>query len=310
MRIGFIIFLIFLLKFSSAAQSLPSGLELGGRAGIVYSWGMPVNRIGIMAGGFVLNNHAQVNGEIRYHFNYSSFGPQRSSKEWIFSLGATGAFGPDIPTEKGFIFPFFNQTKKKYSLSYSVQFYRDNMVTSQSSGTIGFQVGKFYFYTENDLFANKIGVDKFRTGGFFIGYRHRDWLWTIHSAFWHGDSMDMEARFVMDSEYPARWGYKDLSKAVYGNYSHGILGVQVYKMLPFQQVLTIGAGVDAEQVRNVIQNRIIHDMYFIPEKWTTVRNVHFPMLDSEGKPFLYDPDQKIRPPRPYFQFSVNGNYFY
>ena len=69
-------------------------------------------------------------------------------------------------------------------------------------------------------------------------------------------------------------------------------------------------GIDAEQVRHVFQNRIVHDMYFIPERFIGYKNVHYPMLQKDGTPFLQRPGQKVRKPKPFFNLGLNDNLFY
>jgi hypothetical protein len=69
-------------------------------------------------------------------------------------------------------------------------------------------------------------------------------------------------------------------------------------------------GADAEQIRNALQNRVMHDLIFTPEKWHLSNNAHIPMIDSEGNMYLYKDDQQIRKPSFYFNLFLNPSVFY
>ena len=51
-------------------------------------------------------------------------------------------------------------------------------------------------------------------------------------------------------------------------------------------------------------------MYFIPAKWLKTKNLHLPMLDKKGLPYLYQKDQQVKKSKLYYQFSLNDNDFY
>ena len=108
-----------------------------------------------------------------------------------------------------------------------------------------------------------------------------------------------------------RWAcYMDTVRGVYTQYSHGLLSAQVKYNLGYSQNVQLNAGVDAEQVRNAVQNKVIHDMPFIPRKWNKAKNCYIPMLDSEGGQYLYRPGQRIKPPRLYLNLFSNASVFY
>ncbi len=98
--------------------------------------------------------------------------------------------------------------------------------------------------------------------------------------------------------------------ASYGNYSNGLLSLQVQQDLGYGQSVRADAGIDAEQVRHVFQNKLIHDFAFIPAKWVNPKSSHVPMLDTEGNPYLFQPKQEVRKPTPYFNLAANPSMFY
>ena len=69
-------------------------------------------------------------------------------------------------------------------------------------------------------------------------------------------------------------------------------------------------GIDAEQVRNFFQNKLVHELFFSPKKGRWRGGADLPMIDSEGKMYLYKKDQKIRPGRFYYNLFANPGLFY
>ena len=167
--------------------------------------------------------------------------------------------------------------------------------------------------TENDVFGSTVGKDNFRTGAFAVGYRQDHLLYELMTVLWTGQTRGQNTetfRGEKAKDFPARWGYRDISNSLYGKYSHGILAANVQYALPYGQIAQAAFGVDDERVRDFVQNKMMHDMYFCPPNWTNVRNIHFPMLDCDGNPYCYHEDQKIRPGKLYFQLGANGSRFY
>ena len=102
----------------------------------------------------------------------------------------------------------------------------------------------------------------------------------------------------------------DTVGGVYANTSHGLLSTQIKCNIGYSQNVQLNMGVDAEQVRNAVQNKLIHDMRFIPKKWNKAKNCHIPMLDTNNNPYLYAEDQKIRKAKLYLNAFTNANIFY
>ena len=105
-------------------------------------------------------------------------------------------------------------------------------------------------------------------------------------------------------------GYMDTTAGIYTNYSHGLLSAQFKQALLGGQNIQANIGVDAEQVRNCVQNRFIHDMIFIPKKWKKNKNCHIPMLDTENNQYLYRKEQRIKPVQLFLNMSTGAATFY
>jgi len=78
----------------------------------------------------------------------------------------------------------------------------------------------------------------------------------------------------------------------------------------FGQFFSISTGIDHEKIRHFFQNRVIHDMYFMPDGINPSRNLHYPMLDTEGNPFLFLKDQLLKKPSFYLQLGANTHELY
>ena len=104
--------------------------------------------------------------------------------------------------------------------------------------------------------------------------------------------------------------YMDTTNVVYAKISHGLLSAQFKYNAGFSQNIQANFGVDADQVRNAVQNKFIHNMKFIPKKWNKAKNCHIPMIDENGNQYLFQPENKIRTAELYWNFFTNPNIFY
>ena len=119
---------------------------------------------------------------------------------------------------------------------------------------------------------------------------------------WTGDPYIEAVPLVKDSSYQARYGYLDISQGTFGQYSLGVAALEVAYHYPFLtgQVAGLSVGWDDERIRHFSQNRLIHDNPALPINWGNYKNPHIPMLDQNGKPYLFLPDQELRRSRPFF----------
>jgi hypothetical protein len=309
---GLIKAIIAILLFShsiSSAQTL-SNRNGGLNGGLAFNFGSITRRVGLYLGGFYVLEDVQINSTIRLYYNFATFGPSLKGWEIQPSLGLLAAVGNREYRERDVFFSSLgNQTGRKYSLGYSYNFYFDQIGTSQRTGTILIGMDRFELVSENDIFATKRS-DRFRTGGVRFSYKNGDFMYSISSILWTGNPQSEATRRVHNSDFPSRFGYVDISEAPFGKFSNGVLAFQVKYSIGNGQEVQGGIGVDSERVRNVFQNKVIHDMYFWPKKWNKARNPHLPMLDQYGEPYLYKEDQKIKRSSAYFDLSLNPGIFY
>ena len=199
-----------------------------------------------------------------------------------------------------------NQTHYANSVGYAYNVYFNKIKTTQQTGLIAFQFSELSLISENDIFARPT-LDRFRTGAFLVQYQYKDqYQFAVNCTMWTGQ---MGNKITDDKDFPFT-GYMDTTNGVYTQYSHGLLSGQFKMALDRGQTLQANMGIDAEQVRNFVQNRLIHDMVFIPRKWYKPINCHIPMLDVNGNQYLYRPSQKIKPAQPYWNVFTGAGSFY
>jgi hypothetical protein len=199
---------------------------------------------------------------------------------------------------------------RAWSLGYVWTAYFDQIGTSQFTGAFALRGGPVFLIVENDAFTPLRPGDQFRTGAFRAGYFRKEWLIEGLVGLWHGQTKGRGITRLNLPDYPGRWGFRDLSEGLYGGYSNGVAMLRVQYQLPWGQRAVAGLGVDAEHVRDWFQNRLIHDMRLAPRRWNQARNPHYPMLDTEGCPFLYEEGQQVRKARWAWEVGLNGGGVY
>ncbi|MDX2247710.1 MAG: polymorphic toxin type 23 domain-containing protein [Bacteroidia bacterium] len=307
-----VVCLIFLIgEFFPVSGQWIQSERLGGTVGLSVQLGTTINRLGISANGYYLSDFVQVNLQLRGFYSFTDLGARPAIPGWEAQISAGGVlgFGPDRQTDGPFLSPVSNQTGRQYALAYAYNLYFDQRGTSQRTATVAFHIGKFLAASENDALSGEL-ADKFRTASLLFLYRVDSLSIGLNTLMWTGDSRDPKVKKIRQSEYPGRFGYKDLRDVLYGRFSHGIQTVQAQYALPYGQVTQANVGVDSEYVRHFLQNRLIHDLRFVPLKWNKSKNPHYPMLDTEGLPYLYLPGQKVKPSRLYFNVGMNPGLFY
>ena len=282
--------------------------EFGGMLGVSLTFGTIRQRLGVIAKGYYAGSDFQGNMEVGVHYNFASFGPPISGPEVRTSLGGVFAWGDKDEADNVFLSPVSNQTGHKYSLAYAYNYYWDRIQTSQPTGTIALQADAFHLISENDFFGGR-GGDKFRTGAISVAYRNSKTMAAIKTVLWTGNTGKNTSK-IKDPEYPGKFGYRDMRRAPHGAHSHGILSAQVQYAWYGFQTLGCEVGADSEKVRHAVQNRFIHDMVFMPDKWVTTENPHVPMRDAQGGQYLFKVGQSIKPAEPFLEFSMNPSLFY
>jgi hypothetical protein len=281
--------------------------NLGFSIGLNAAFGTHFQRIGCVFNFFYIHRQVQANSELRAYFNIKSLGPKLMYPELSVSQGLTLAYGARQDFFNPFLSSVSNQTGHTYALSYAYCFWWNKRKTSQQTGLIALQFKQWSLVTENDILARKT-LDRFRTAAFLVQFQYRDYFQAaINCTMWtgsmgHKQSIDLKQFFSKC--------YMDTTGGVYANTSHGLLSAQIKYPLAYGQNMQLNAGLDAEQVRNFVQNKVIHDACFVPRKWNKSKNCHIPMLDEKREPFLYGTNQKIKQPQPYLNVFSNAGVFY
>jgi hypothetical protein len=302
------IILLLFYTTTSFSQDIPYRDQYFGlNAGLNIALGTHFQRVGVVLNAAYVNDHFQANAETRLYFNLRSLGPRKKHGEITTSLGVLYGYGNKNTWYNPFYNSVSNQTGYKYAVAYSYNAYWNKIKTSQRTGIIALQFDKITVISENDLWAPP-SLDKFRTAAFLVQFQNDSLFQAgINFSMWTG-KMGFQTPST-DSHF--RFGcYMDTVGSIYPNYSHGLMSGQFKYYLGYGQNAQANIGVDAEQVRNVVQNKIIHDMRFLPKSWIKNKNCHIPMLDDKGNQYLYREDQKIRPAKFCFNLGANEGIFY
>lgn len=298
-----------LLFFSARTQAqklIFSNEHIGFNVSINLAFGTHFQRVGVNLNFFYVDRAFQANSEIRAYFSYRNLGPRLIYPELVLSQGVLYAYGQQRDFFNPFLNSVSNQSKYKNSVAYSYNAYFNKRKTTQQTGIISLGFGQVSIITENDILARTY-YDRFRTGAFLVQYQYRDKVQAaLNCTLWTG-KMGGILRDTTSCPWPC---YMDTTGGVYTHYSHGLLSAQIKYNVGYSQNIQANAGMDAEQVRNAVQNKLIHDMSFLPRKWVKPKNCHLPMLDDKGLPYRCLPGQKIKKPQVYLNVFSNANLFY
>ncbi|MDG1477588.1 MAG: polymorphic toxin type 23 domain-containing protein [Vicingaceae bacterium] len=277
------------------AQQYQEG-KVGVNVGVVFAIGTHIDRFGGVINAYYKTNNFQINPELRVYFNGKNLGPNKPSIETVLSLGTVYSYGSLDTINNDFYSPVANQTQHQNSFGYAYRFYFNNIKTSQRTGLISIEVSNFNLIAENDLFAEP-KLDRYRTGAFLLQYQKDNYQFAINSTLFTGQMGER----VTDESYPFNHIYENTKGGKYTEFSHGLLSAQFKYVDEFYQTYQANIGIDAERVRHVVQNRLIHDILVLP-KLTGNINAHIPMLADKGGQYLFKENQKVKP----MQFYMNG----
>lgn len=280
---------------------------IGFSAGANMSIGSHFQRLGLNFNFYFVTKFFQTNSELRAYMNFKNLGPPKIYNEVVLSQGIVLGYGSKQNYTNLFLNSVSNQTAHKNAFAYSYNFYFNKIKTKQVTGIISLQFGSISIITENDIFA-KPTLDRFRTGAFLIQYQYKNkFAVAINSTIWTGQ-MGKQTE-INNPNIPSKC-YIDTTGGIYTHYSHGLLSAQLKYNIGWGQNLQANVGIDAEQVRNFLQNRFIHDALFIPKKLKRRKVCHIPMLDRMGNQYLYATEQKIKQAKLYWNIFSNANLFY
>ena len=282
------------------------GTNWGFNIGLVSALGNRFQRIGLTFQTYYYHDFAQINAEVRIYHNFKNLGPAGQYNELVAAAGLVLGYGLKQREHDPFLSVVSNQTKYTNSVGYSYNLYFNKIKTTQQTGIIAFQFNKMSLVSENDIFARPM-LDRFRTGGFLVQYQYKDlYQFAANCTLWTGQ---MGNKVTDDKDLPFNC-YMDTTNGVYTNYSHSLLSGQFKMALNNGQNLQANMGIDAEEVRNFVQNRLVHDWMFGSKNFRKSKNCYLPMLDSEGNQYLYRPGQKIKPSKAYWNIFTGAATFY
>lgn len=279
----------------------------GFNAGVVTALGNRFQRVGLTLQGYYTYRWAQANAEVRLYRSYRNLGPRIRYNELVTSAGLLVGYGGKVWGDNPFLSVVGNQTGYRNSVGYAYNVYFNRIGTTQRTATIALQFGSVSIITENDIFARST-LDRFRTGAFLLQYQRGSYYQAaLNCTMWTGEMG--RRKITEDKDFPYA-AYMDTAGGRYTQYSHGLMSGQVRTMLPAYQTAQANIGIDAEQVRNAIQNRTMHDMPFLPRKWRNPKNCHIPMIDTAGNPYLYKKGQEIKKAELYWNVFSGAATFY
>lgn len=294
-------------KPAISQEAVYQSKNIGFNIGANFAFGTHFQRFGLNFNLFYTNTFIQTNSEARMYFSFKNLGPKFIYEEMVLAQGLVFGYGGKQNFYNPFINSISNQTGYKNSVAYSYNYYINKIKTSQVTGIAAFQFNSVSVILENDILAKPM-LDRFRTGAFLIQYQYKDLFQAgINCALWTG-KMGNPVNIDHDKIYTKC--YMDTTAGVYTNISHGLLSAQFKYNIGLFQNVQANIGVDAERVRNVVQNRFIHNMRFIPKKLNKTHNCHIPMIDDKGEQYLFKEEQKVKKPELYWNVFSNANLFY
>lgn len=241
-------------------------------------------------------------------YNLKSFGSKQSGIECRLETGITGSWGNQKELAETNILPF--KYIRNHHINYGIVMYADDFTTTQVSGILRYYNPSFVWSFENDFFTIN-SYDKFRTGAALFAFRIGEDFLVVKNLGWTGDPYSDNVPWIKDSDYPAKYGYKDMSKAPLGDCSAGVFSIGYFSNRVLASNLTgVDIGVDHDRIRHLFQNRLIHDSPLINNEKKGIMNPHIPMLDKNDLPYLFLDGQELKKAKLYIQASFNNFYLY
>jgi hypothetical protein len=296
---------LLLLCLAVGAHAAPMG-QYGASVGVVAALGNRFVRLGIVGQGWYTMGQVQGIATVRMYRSYTNLGPPGRYTEWVLTPALLVGYGKARVDSPGrWPDATDNHTAYRHSTMYAQNYYLNRIGTRQVTGTLAVQTGNITIATENDILARPT-LDRYRTGAMLLQYQQGGVRWGINCTMWTGQ---MGNKVPAGSGY-APGAYMDTVGGRFTRWSAGLLSGQCRIALPYGQTVVASAGIDAEQVRHAVQNRLIHDLVLIPKPFRHTKSCHIPMLTPDGSQYLGKPGQHIRPVRPYWNVFTNGALFY
>jgi hypothetical protein len=303
-HLGWNLFLLCWMLFPvrKAHAQFQSEPQLGFQLGLVADFGSHVNNIGLQLCAYYTDFFYQLNASTQLKWNFTSYGDRKAFWENRNALGLA-LLGGKKDLEPDFQLDGLNhQTRFSNAIAFNYLWYYDQAGTSQRSGAWGLHINYFSLLFENDVFGGQ-AKDRFRTGSLQVNYRYKSWKCFTNLYIWTGETAG--STWIRGAFHGAPNGFRSLEDLPYGKTSHGIWSFGANHSVPGQQFVTFKTGIDSEQVRHLLQNRLTHDLILFPKSMQ--RNTpHYPRLGPDGCPVFEKSD--IRPNRFYFQTARNESW--
>lgn len=267
------VLIILFFSISSFAQ-----VDYGIHLGLTASVGSHVNTIGFYLRSNVNYRFIQLNQSTDIQLSEKSYAGRRKMIE------TRNAFGMILLGGKKNLTPSFqydalnHNTNYQYGIGYNYVFYNDNRGTSQNSGGFALHLGKLSIYHENDVFAGQ-SKDRFRTGTARISWTDSLYQFAIGVNLWTGETSNTLWQKICTPKMPN--GFRSLEDKDYGGTSHGIAYAEFRMNQPFNLHPYLRIGMDSEEIRHSIQNRLFHDLIFLPKNMERT-TPHYPRVDDQG----------------------------
>lgn len=281
--------------------------HFGATAGIVVDIGTHQSKIGISLNAFYTDYFFQVNLSSSNYFCPTGLGKRSNYFESRNAVGLLLLAGKKDMLVDFQLDGLNHQTPYRFAMGYNYIWYADNRGTSQFSGGFGLHLRNISIYHENDVFAGT-AKDRFRSGHFYVTYRNKEFKLGTGIKLWTGETAEAKRQNGDPNKSPN--GYKILEDLPYGKTSHGIAYASFTYQLPYLQNIQLRLGLDSEQIRHIVQNRLIHDLMIMPglRKLFKYSTPHYPRLDDNGQA-VFDKGMK-RKDKYFMQFGLNDVWSY
>jgi hypothetical protein len=292
---------VFIFIGSSCFSQSNNDFKFGFQAGIVLDFGSHENEIGIEINTFGLYKFTQLNAGTRFSFLLNSLGTRSNFLENRTNVGLLLLGGKRQALNDNYFAGLIHNSNYNNALGYNYIWYFDNAGTSQRSGAFGLTLNKMSILFENDLFGGQ-AKDRFRTGHLQFSYRTGLVRYSLGINMWTGETSG-SPRLKPIENCPN--GFKNLTNLPFGKTSHGVFYFGAQYQLPMFQTIHWRIGMDSEEIRHLFQNRLTHDLMFLPKSFP--RNTpHYPRLDENGNPTFTKNNR--RSDLYFFQIGTNGNW--
>lgn len=296
-----VIFILFFIPLILQGQTI-SNQKLGASIGLLLNFGTHVNSVGFAVNAYYTDYFYQLNTGSSFTFNFTGYGNRKNYWESRTNLGLILLAGKREMAPDFQLNGLLHNTSFNYGIGYNYIWYYDNAATSQLSGGWSLHLKNTSILFENDVFAGQ-AKDRFRTGHLTFNYRYEDFKFTAGLYIWTGETANSVWEKVSMDQCPS--GFRILEELPFGKTSHGIVYGGVNYNLGYGQIAQARIGVDSERLRHSFQNRLTHDLVFLPK--SIERNTpHYPRLDENGCAVFED--SLVRKDKFYFQLGSNENW--